>query len=157
MMNDELLKKYGKAWRVFIKIVKDFDDYSWLHTGRGQNNPARLALHILQSTAYYLQDSSLSPLSSGKPFTSNCWNMANRDIPRQGDIVDYIHTLEGKTENWLKTRDLGAENLAFEWAGNTNAGVILFSFQHCMFHLGELSCLLNESKNGNVEDHYIDA
>ncbi len=156
-MNDELIKKYGKTWRVFSKIVKDFDDYSWLHTGRGHHIPARLALHILQSTAYYLQDSNLKPLNSGKPFTINCWDMAESDIPCQEDIVDYIHVLEGKTENWLKIRDLGAENHAFEWTGKTNLGVILFSFQHCLFHLGELSSLLNESKDGSVEDHYVNA
>ena len=157
MMNDELVKKYGKTWRVFSKVVMDFVGSSWLHTGRGHNIPARLALHILQSTAYYLQDTSIKPLVSGKPFTTNCWDMAEGDLPRQEEIVDYINVLGGKTEEWLKTKDLDAENKAFEWAGTTNAGVILFSFQHCLFHLGELSSLLNESKNGVVEDHYVNA
>jgi len=157
MMNDELVKKYGKTWRVFSKVVMDFVGSSWLHTGRGHNIPARLALHILQSTAYYLQDPSIKPLVSGKPFTTNCWDMAEGDLPRQEEIVDYINVLGGKTEEWLKTKDLDAENKAFEWAGTTNAGVILFSFQHCLFHLGELSSLLNESKNGVVEDHYVNA
>lgn len=155
MMSNEFKQKYGKTWRVFTKVVEDFDSNAWLNTGRLNYIPARLALHILQSTAYYLQDSGVQPLASGKPFTENCWTMAEEDLPSQAELTVYINTFKEKTENWLNIVDLGAENNSFDWTGNTNFGVILFSFQHCLFHLGELSSLLNESKNGKVEDHYV--
>jgi hypothetical protein len=53
--------------------------------------------------------------------------------------------------------DLHSENRAFEWAGETKLGVVLFLLRHSLYHIGELSSLLNESKNGDVEDHYVKA
>ncbi|MBN2258137.1 MAG: hypothetical protein JW704_09985 [Anaerolineaceae bacterium] len=156
-MQNEFIQKYRKTWRVLLKIVREVDINSWLNTGRGTYIPARLALHMLQSTAYYLQRSDITPLVSGKSFVANCWEMAESDLPSQEEIVDYIRMFEERTEDWLNARDLGSKNNAFEWAGDTNAGVILFSFQHFLFHLGELSSLLNESKKGKVEDHFVNA
>ena len=53
--------------------------------------------------------------------------------------------------------DYGAENKPFEWAGETKLGVVIFLLRHSLYHIGELSSLLNESKNGAVEDHYVNA
>ena len=51
--------------------------------------------------------------------------------------------------------DFGAQNTAFEWAGETRLGVALFLLRHSLYHIGELSGLLNESKDGDVEDHFV--
>lgn len=53
--------------------------------------------------------------------------------------------------------DLAGENQDFPWAGSSRGGVALFSLRHMLYHLGELSALLNESKQGIVEDHYVKA
>jgi len=45
---------------MFERLVKDFDVEAWLQTGRGVITPARLALHILLGTQYYLDDKNLS-------------------------------------------------------------------------------------------------
>jgi hypothetical protein len=47
-MKTEFIKQYEHTWRVFERIVKDFDNDAWLHTGRGAITPARLAFHILK-------------------------------------------------------------------------------------------------------------
>jgi len=155
MINNEIKTKYAKTWKLFIRLVRDFNEDTWLYTGRMNYVPARLSLHILQSAAYYIQASSLKPLSSGIPFTKDCWGLAETELPARDVILDYIEGIKGETDAWLDRTDLGGENNSFEWTGNTNLAVILFSFQHSMFHLGELCSLLNESKNGGVEDHYI--
>jgi hypothetical protein len=53
--------------------------------------------------------------------------------------------------------DFEAENESFGWAGETKLGVALFLFSHTVYHLGELSALLSESSDGNVEDAYVKA
>jgi hypothetical protein len=65
--------------------------------------------------------------------------------------------LQAKTEKWLSEMDFHAENRSFEWAGETKLGVVLFLLRHSVFHIGELSSLLNESKNGDAEDNYVKA
>lgn len=156
-MNNEFIHQYGHTWRVFDRLVKDFDPEGWLHTGRGAIKPARLAFHILQSTRYYIQDSSALTFASGKSFESNWATVAEEELPSQNDILECSQALQLKTEQWLSAMDLGAENTAFQWAGKTKLGVAIFLLRHSLFHIGELSSLLNESKNGMVEDHYVKA
>lgn len=156
-MNTELVNQYGHTWRVFERIVKNFDHDAWLRTGRGVITPARLAFHILQGVKYYIEDSTTILFASGKSFEGKWATAPEQDLPSQNDIVACIEDLGAKTEKWLSEMDLGAENKSFEWAGKTRLGVALFLLRHSLFHIGELSSLLNESRHGDVEDHYVKA
>jgi hypothetical protein len=142
---------------VFVEIVKDFDNDAWLHTGRGTITPARVAFHVLQGVKYYIQDSSTVLFASGKSFESNWETVPEKDLPSQGDVLACIDELKVKTEKWLSETDLNSENRSFEWAGETRLGVVLFLLRHSLYHIGELSSLLNESRNGNVGDNYVKA
>jgi hypothetical protein len=62
-----------------------------------------------------------------------------------------------KTEIWLTEVDFQAENKKFHWAGKTNVGPVLFLLRHTLYHIGELSSLLNESKNGVADDNWVKA
>jgi hypothetical protein len=66
-----------------------------------------------------------------------------------------IDEFRAKTEKWLNEMDFEAANESFGWAGETRLGVALFLFSHTVYHIGELSALLNESSGGNVEDAYV--
>ena len=52
----EYIKQFAHAWRIMERLVKDFDPDDWLQAGRGVITPARLSLHILMGTKYYLDD-----------------------------------------------------------------------------------------------------
>ena len=157
MTKNEFIKQYAHTWRVFERLVKDFEADGWLQTGRGANTPARMAFHILQSAKYYLEDTSDIVFASGKSFEPNWISVAEENLPSQNDIVACIHEMQERTEKWVSEMDPNAENIAFPWAGETKLGVVLFLLRHTLFHIGELSSLLNESKNGDVEDHYVKA
>jgi hypothetical protein len=156
-MTTEFIKQYAHTWRVFERIVQDFDEDAWLHTGRGTTTPVRLSFHMLQGVKYYIEDSSTILFASGKSFEGNCAAIQEQDLPSQNDILACIGGLKAKTETWLSEMDLGAENKSFSWAGETKLGVVLFLLRHTVYHLGELSSLLNESKNGDAEDNYVKA
>jgi hypothetical protein len=156
-MKTEFINQYGHTWRVFAALVRDFEREAWLHTGRGVITPARLAFHILQSNKYYIEDPSTMFFPSGRPF-ENKWETApEEDLPSQDDILACINELGAKAEEWLCVMDLNAENKSFPWAGKTKLGVVLFLLRHALYHIGELSSLLNESRNGEVEDNYVKA
>jgi hypothetical protein len=157
IMKTEVIKRYGHVWRIFERLVKGFDHDAWVHTGRGTNTPVRMAHHILQGVKYYLQDSTTVVFASGKPFEGKCWEIPAKDLPSQDDILVCIDEFREKTEKWLSEMDFEAENESFGWAGETQLGVALFLFSHTVYHLGELSALLSESSDGNVEDVYVKA
>jgi hypothetical protein len=154
-MKTEFIKRYGHAWRIFERLVKGFDQDAWVHTGRGTNTPVRMAHHILQGVKYYLQDSTTVVFASGKPFEGKCWEIPDKDLPSQDDILVCIDEFRNETEKWLSEMDFEAENESFGWAGETQLGVALFLFSHMVYHLGELSALLSESSDGDVEDAYV--
>ena len=57
----------------------------------------------------------------------------------------------------LTEMDYSSKNAAFPWAGETRLGIVIFLLRHSLYHPGELSSLLNESRNGDVEDNYVGA
>ena len=158
MDKNEFIKQYAHAWRIFERVVTDFDADAWYQVGRGVITPARLSLHILMGTKYYLDDfDTAMHYPSGKPFDYDWQNVKTDDLPTQKDIVTCIHEVKLKTEEWLTNLVYSAENEQFPWAGETNLGVVLFLLRHSLFHIGELSSLLSESKDGVVKDHWVKA
>jgi hypothetical protein len=157
MSKNEFIQQYRHTWRVFERLVKDFDAEAWLQTGRGAITPARLALHILLGTQYYLEDKTPFQFPSGKPFEPDWETIKTDDLPSQNDILEFSCEMMEKTEKWLFDLKYDAENKSFPWAGETQLGVVIFLLRHSLFHIGELSSLLNESKVGVVEDHYVKA
>lgn len=156
-MNSELIAQYAHIWRVFERLVNDFDDHSWLHAGRKTIKPARLSLHILKATKYYIQEPTTMAFPSGKSLEINAETANESDLPSRNDVICCIKEFADKTEAWLSQTDINATNEAFEWAGKTKLGVIIFLLKHSVYHLGELSSILNESKNGEAEDNYVKA
>jgi hypothetical protein len=154
-MKTEFAKQYGHSWGMLEGIVKDFDKTAWIRTGREPITPARLAFHILKSIRYYIEDSNTILFDSGISIESNWETVKEKDLPSQSDIVTGINELKVRTEKWLSEMDFHSENKSFEWVGETKLSVVLFLLSHTVYHIGELGSLLNESRNGEVEDHYI--
>ncbi len=154
-MKTEFIRQYNRSWLVYAKVVKAFDAEPWLHVGRKGYNPGRLAFHMLQSVKFYLSDKEALLYGQGKPFDVDPWKMADEDVPTQEQILALMEVMKAKTEQWLTALDYSAKNIAFPWAGETILGVVIFTLDHHLWHLGELSALLNESKHGEIGDLYI--
>lgn len=154
-MKTELINQFAHTWRIFEALVEDFDPETWIHTGRGPTTPARLSLHVLQGTKYYIEDAFTIVFASGKPFDIDAAAANEDELPSQDDLVAYIHEMVGKTEVWLSEMEYDAENRLFPWAGETRLSVVLFLLRHSVYHLGELTSLLNESRNGDAKDNWI--
>jgi hypothetical protein len=93
----------------------------------------------------------------GKPFDGDWESVAETELPTQENIVLALDAVRASTEAWLSGIDLDAENKAFGWAGATQFGVVLFLLRHTLYHLGQLSALLEESRDGKAADHFVEA
>jgi hypothetical protein len=156
VMKEELVRQYAHVWRVFVALVEGYDKHAWIHTGRKAITPVRLAFHILKSAKYYLEDASSMTFASGKSFDVKWESAKEEDLPSQGDIILCIGEIKTRTEAWINEMDFTAKNTSFDWAGETKFAVVIFSMRHTLYHLGELSSLLNESKNGDTKDIYAE-
>jgi hypothetical protein len=154
-MNSEINIQYSHFWRLFERLVSEFDNESWIKTGRKAGIPVRLSFHILKSTKYYIKDFEMTKFASGKAFDINCETASINELPSIEDIVLCIKEFSKKTEGWIANIDLLKINNDFEWAGKTNLGLLLFVYKHNYYHLGELSSLLNEAKKGEVDDNFV--
>lgn len=150
MIQTEFSARFAHTFRLYERLMTSFDDAAWLYTGRGMITPARLSLHLNQSIKYYLEDGGI-PDNLTWPF----WLDAEEDeLPSPAELVAALPALVAQTEAWLDSRDFAAKNESFPWAGETQLGVVIFLLQHTLFHIGELSSLLNESKNGHAPDNF---
>lgn len=156
-MKSEFLQQYDYAWKLMERIVGNFDDRAWMGAGRKGYCPARLSFHILHANGYLMEDKTETTFASGKAFAIDWISAKPEDLPSREDISAAVKVWKDKTSGWLAEMDLDSKNEAFPWAGETKAGLALFLLGHTLYHLGELSSLLNECRDGEVEDHYVAA
>lgn len=154
-IKQEFIRQYNHAFSVLIAIVEKFDKHSWSHTGRKNYTPDRLSYHILHSIKYYIEDTTILQLKSGKNFEIDWEKAPSEELLSQNEIIACIKEIQKRTNKWLEDLECEQKNTSFEWAGEIKIGIVIFSLKHFMYHLGELSCLLNESKNGEVNDIYV--
>lgn len=152
---EEIMAQYAHTWRTFCGIVAEFDLEAWLRSGYGSMTPVRTAFHLLKGVKYYIDDDTELTFASGVPFDLDMDKVPAEDLPTQADIVAMAGELQARTEAWLSGLGLEAPNETFPWAGKTQMGVALFLLRHILYHLGELSALLNQSKNGIAPDHWV--
>ncbi len=155
-MRNEFISQFRHIWRMLEKFVNDFSDESWHNTGYKLTTPGRLAFHILQSTKYYINDTTPFVSINGNSIESDCPKLEENELPSRKDIVHMIHSVKFNTEEWIQEIDFKSENNDFRWTGNTMQSVVLYLIRHSQFHIGEISALLNEQKKGEAPDHFAD-
>lgn len=156
-MKEEILNQFNHTWKMFFKMVNDFDEESWTITGCTYIIPARIAYHIIGGVNFYIGNETIEKFLSGK---NNDWNWEHalvENLPTKEDIIDFIHIYKVKTDNWINNIDIDAINTKFEWTGKTNISVIMFLLRHMEYHIGELNLLLHISTNGKAKDNWINA
>jgi hypothetical protein len=156
LIREDLIEQYRHFWRTFSEIISDFDEASWIESGFGVTTPARLACHLLQSSRYYIKDTSEIVDPSGKPFDLVCSEVPKETLPSPEDVLSLSKIVGAKVEVWLQDMDFRATNTDFVWTGKTMQSVALFMLRHHDFHLGELNALLNDHLSGSAPDHFAE-
>ncbi|MCK5197629.1 MAG: hypothetical protein KAR21_04725 [Spirochaetales bacterium] len=153
-MRNEIINQYSHFWRMYRSICKDFDPDSWKNLGFGLTQPDRLALHILQSTIFYIEGKTPFVCLDGTLINTHSTELDKKDLPDLDNILFFLDDVEKKTESWIRNIDFDSNNEKFPWTGESAASVVLFVLRHSQYHLGEMNSLLNEQLNGNAKDHF---
>lgn len=154
-MREELLDQFSHFWRIYKSVINDFEPAHWKNSGWGLTQPNRLALHIIQSTKFYIEDHSPLKYRSGKTIEKNSWDLDKNDLPEKDDVLSLVDDAEKKTALWLQNIPFNSKNEKFPWTGKTYGSIILFLLRHGQYHLGEMNCLLNDQLKGKVEDYFV--
>lgn len=153
-MRNELINRYSHFWRIYRAVCKGFDQEPWRTNGFGVTQPNRLALHILQSTMFYLEEEESFHCPDGTVINNHAHEIESEGLPNVEAILHLSEEVEKMTELWLKNMDLNAKNEKIPWTGETQGSVALFLLSHCQYHLGEMNALLNEQLKGEAEDNF---
>ena len=153
-MKNELKKHFAHFWRVYRAVCGGFDKRSWETLGYGLTQPNRLALHLLQSTIYYVGCKNPLTLADGSSITKHAHEMEPEDLLDPDTILLNQERVAEITDRWINEMDLAAENKEYPWTGDTAGSVVLFALRHNDYHLGEMTALLNEQKTGEARDNF---
>lgn len=156
-MRQETKNQYGHFWRTYRSICGSFDRDSWTKLGFNLTQPDRLALHILQSTFFYIKGRVPLICSDGTRIEGPSAELPKDALPDSEEILHLLEGVEQECGRWLDTLDFDAPNEKFPWAGGSAAGVALFLLRHNQHHLGEMNGLLNERQKGAAADHFADS
>ena len=153
-MRNEIINQYSHFWRTYRSICTDFNRESWKKLGFGLTQADRLAIHILQSTIFYIEGKTPLVCSDGALIDTHSSELEKKDLPDLDIILYILDEVEKKTESWIKNIDFDCKNEEFPWTGETAASVVLFVLRHSQHHLGEMNALLNQQLKGNAEDNF---
>lgn len=153
-MKETAIKQFEQFYRMFACMVNDYDDEAWFTMGHKRTTAYVLAFHILDSTKYYIQDSSAFVLENGESITGD-GPYPSQKITR-ADILKNISIQKNTIDSWINRIDFDASQTDYPWTGPDMESVVLFIIRHNTFHLGEFSALLNEYKKGDAKDNFGD-
>ncbi len=156
-MRETLINQYNHTWKMFYKMVNDFDTVSWTDIGCSYITPARIAYHIIGGVDYYTENDNRVNLTSGKELNWKWDTASTNDLPTQTDINQLIHYYKGIADNWIRNCDFLSNNDKFTWTGSNNISIVYVLLRHMEYHIGELNLLLHISKSGNANDNWIKA
>ncbi len=153
-MRNEIISQYSHFWRTYRSICRSFNQDSWKDLGFGLTQPDRLALHILQSTIFYIEGKKPFVRLDSTLIDNHSAELDKKDLPDLDNILFILNEVEKKTENWIRNLDFDKKNEEFPWTGESAGSVALFVLRHSHHHLGEMNALLNEQLKGKAEDNF---
>jgi uncharacterized damage-inducible protein DinB len=140
---ESLIDHFTRTFDMLREAIEALPDEQWRVADEDDLIPARQALHIIESSAFY------SGEWTGKKFPSNerlgCnWELSAADeLPSRQDVLAYLDEAKTKIEAWLTKRGddglLGEPtDTRFPWTGRCELGRALYLIRHSHQHLGKI-------------------
>jgi hypothetical protein len=141
-LHEALREQYRRQFMMLREALADNDDQR-LRAGQGLLVPARLLVHILWTSAFYLHDEpDYSVFATGR--SSNWKEAATEDLPTAARMAEFLAEVEAAFETWLAAKsaaDLGAPT-RFPWTGASVLDQLLYNLRHSQQHIGEINAIL---------------
>jgi len=138
-----LLDHYNRAWDMLREAVEAFPDEQWRTADTDDLIPARQALHIIESAAFYSGEWTGKKFPTGERLSCNWEFSAASELPSRQDVLTYLDEARAKVEAWLTKRgDAGLlgepVDKRFPWTGACELGRALYLIRHTHHHLGKM-------------------
>ena len=153
-MKENYIKQFEQFYRMFSEIVLAFSNDAWEKVGHSKTVPQKLSFHILQSTKFYMNDTSNFIDVNGQTGLQHDHKVEVKFEISKEDIIENIKKQSKEIMKWIEETDLENNNEQFHWTGQDMDSVVIFISRHSYYHLGELNCLLNEYLLGDGDDFF---
>jgi uncharacterized damage-inducible protein DinB len=138
-----LLDHFTRTWDMLREAIEAFPDEEWRVADEDDLIPARQALHVVESSAFYSGEWTGKKFPSGKRLGCD-WELSPpEELPSQRDVLEYLEEAKAKVKAWLTRR--GDEGLLgepqderFPWTGACELGRALYLMRHTHHHLGKI-------------------
>ncbi len=133
----------NRTWDMLRGAIEAFPDEQWRVADEDDLIPARQALHIIESSAFYSGDWTGKKFPTGERLGCN-WEFSPADeLPSRQDVLTYLDEAKAKLDAWLTKRGddglLGEpQDKRFPWTGACELGRALYLIRHTHHHLGKI-------------------
>lgn len=143
-IRDALIEQWDRTWGMLRDAIQNFPENQWRTGDDDYSVPARLALHAVDTAAFYAYE---SPEAAPNPirFHVDWKEAAPAELPSRDEILQFLADTQKGLSTWLAAQDDGqmcAKN-AFEWTGGSVLSRMIYSVRHLQHHAAELNLELH--------------
>lgn len=138
-----LMDHLTRTFSMLREAIEAFPEEQWRVADEDDLIPARQAIHIIESSAFYSGEWTGKKFPTGERLGCN-WELSAADeLPSRQDVLTYLDEAKAKVERWLTKR--GDDGLIgepadkrFPWTGACELGRALYLLRHTHHHLGKI-------------------
>ena len=132
-----------RTFDMLREAIEALPDEEWRVADEDDLIPARQALHIVESSAFYSGEWTGKKFPTGERLDCNWEFSAADELPGRQDVLTYLDEARAKVEAWLTKRgDDGLlrepQDKRFPWTGACELGRALYLIRHTHHHLGKI-------------------
>ena len=149
---ESLIDHFNRTFDMLRGAIEAFPEEEWRAADEDDLIPARQALHIIESSAFYSGEWTGKKFPTGERLGCNWEFSAADELPSRQDVLTYLDEAKAKLEAWLTKR--GDDGLLgepadkrFPWTGAYELGRALYLIRHAHHHLGKIH---NELRRRNI-------
>jgi uncharacterized damage-inducible protein DinB len=140
---ESLTDHFNRTFGMLRGAIEAFPDEEWRVGDEDDLIPARQALHIVESSAFYSGEWTGKKFPTGERLRCNWESSPPDELPGQQDVLTYLDEAKAKVEAWLAKRgDSGLlgkpQDTRFPWTGACELGRALYLIRHAHHHLGKI-------------------
>ncbi len=140
---ESLTDHFTRTFDMLRGAIEAFPEEEWRAADEDDLIPARQAIHIIESSAFYSGEWTGKKFPTGKRLGCDRELAPPDELPSRRDVLTYLDEAKAKVETWLTKRGddglLGEpEDKRFPWTGKCELGRALYLIRHMHHHLGKI-------------------
>jgi uncharacterized damage-inducible protein DinB len=141
---DAVADHMDRTWIMLREAIGNCPDSEWRNGDVPTARPVALALHVIETTAFYLSD---TPEAHQWGARFECdWGLADAAaLPSKQSLLEYLEEIRqaaGERVRAMSVDDLLDAPNTFPWTGPNVLARLLYNLRHMQHHIGMLNAEL---------------